>query len=803
MKKFSCFFVSIILLISMLLLPCAAAYVPAPIINPCDDTYVVDDLKAMSYNTNDYPYDPSADFLQVIHFLEYAYSRTDQRYYSLYLYLYNPSGKAIVESGSKLQLCYKSGGKETNYAKYNLKVVSSSEEEGSKNVFYKLEVEGVRNIAKDIDYSLRVYNLGSLEILYEGESKPVTKTLNSSDGKNKCKWSYGGYQKGFGTSFDTLSYQIDVLDTIPIELHDASWMSDTSSLGEDYRWEVKSYYFAIPESYIKKYGNPTIATDDTDGLVAVEGEYYKYGLNGLIVPTQELYDMYLESVNTYIFPENMDYSFKSFCQIFQPLIDQNANMYYGFSEFSFNFGSDLVYDFNLLVTHIFESQKQLAKYNLLSIGSNASIQSDVFKALWEASGKPVLTNSGHMVIGSNVSNIGDRVEFNVTVEDGDLAKSIKTYASKNKWGKLNWLHKLFNKDLYTDEDGYMDCKSLIQINGGDINDFQKEDYLGTDLYLDYESYQGLKTLYRSCSDKNGVFLMRLGVEPYYESDVYLCDVKYQDVDKVDIIGEGNYYEKVIYQDTDVFAFTFKDKNGGLQRVPVECDPVDNLGSVVEGNNKDDNNPNGYPDDPSAADIVADGFKDFFAFISSLKGIVILIVSGIGTAVIAFLVIYFWKYLEPWFIRIGKLLGWIGRGFGRFFGAIGRGFGRFFGAIGRGFVFVLKILLFIPISIWNIGMTVLSIWFPPAAFFRVNMSFSSGGSSNSNDSRYYYEDRQYKQKEERRRQERHEAEMEALREKSKLQRAQWKVAKSYDTDEFIEAALKRSENEILFDDKESK
>lgn len=793
MKKVICIIISLLLLFSILVLPSAAAYVTAPIINPCDDTGVLEDLTAMGYDTYDYPSDPSGNFLQVIHFLEYAYSRTDSRYYSLYLYLYNPCGKEIAENGSTLQLCYTSGGKETKYLKYNLKVVSASAEKGSENTLYKLKVEGVRDICKNIDAAPRVYNLASVEILYKGESKPVTKTLKSSDGKNRCKWSYSGFQNGFGSKADegTLRYQIDVLDTIPIELHDASWMSDTSSLGEDYRWEVKSYYFAIPESYIKKYGNPTIATDDTDGLVAVEGEYYKYGLNGLIVPTQEFYDMYLESVNTYIFPEVTDYKIKSFIQISHP--DYVVDLYYyNFKpEFSFNFGSDAIYDFDWAYLVSFESQKHLFKYNLLSIGSTASIQSDVFKALWEASGKPVLTNPGHMVMGSNVSNIGDRIDFKVTVEDGDLAKSIKTYASKNEWGKLNWLHKLFNKDLYTDEDGYMDCKSLIQINAGDINDLQKEDYLGTDLYLDYESYQGLKTLYRSCSDKNGVFLMRLGVEPYYESDVYLCDVKDQELDKVDVLGEGNYYEKVIYKDTDVFAFTFKDRNGGLQRVPVECDPVDNLGSVVEGNNKDDNNPNGYPEDPSATDILDKGIKDLFAFLGSLKGIVVLIGSTIGITVISVLVIVFWKYLEPWFIRAGKVIGWAGRGLGKFFGAIGRGLGRFFGWIGRGLVFVLKILLFIPISIWNIGMTVLSIWFPPAAFFRVNMSFSSGGSSNSNDSRYYYEDRQYKQKEERRRQERHEAEMEALRNNSKSKAVSKADASD---DEFVKIALENYEKQ---------
>ena len=772
----------LIILTSALMLP-AAAY-KAPIINPCDSSYVISDLEAMGYNTDDYKYDPSADFLQVIHFLEYGYSKNVSGYYSLYLYLYNPCGRTISLEGSTLQMCYNTGSGDTKYIKYPIEVVSYSLENGEKHVLYKLEVKGIESVRREIKDSSRTYKLASVEILYDGESKPVSRLLDNNSDKNRCRWTYTGYQQGFGSDTEggTLQVQIDVLDTIPVELHDASWMSDTSNLGEDYRWEVKSYYFNIPDSYIKTYGN---ISGKNSGLVSVEGEYYKYGVNGLIVPDQATYDAFLPIANRNIGSGTI-HDRESFAKLIgiessgNNVTHTKINYYFSFNE---PIGVDLNSGADSLIKY---SNKKLIKYCLLSKGTSPYISNTDFASLWERSGKPVLSNASYMYIGDNVTNIGERVSFTVSVTDGDLGGAIKTYASQNKWGKLNWLHRLFNKSLYTDESGYTDCLPLIQVEAADVAEIFKESVQGRVLYLDYGSYTGLQDFYEAMNQSNSVYIMRLGVEPYYETDVSLSTE-----------NSGYYYEKVIHKDTDIFAFTFQNTKGEKQTVPVECDPVDNLGSVVEGNNKVDGNPNGYPDDPSAGEIATDLFKDIYNFLSSLKGIVILIGSTIGIVTILVLVVVFWKYLEPWFIRAGKAIGWLGRGLGKIFGIIFRVLGTLF-----------KILLYPLIFIWNIGMTVLSIWFPPASAFRINMSFSSRGSTFSSDkSTYDGDERMLRRNEERRREEHHQADMrEAKLKEQKLKTdieakkasnpAMIGLEKTYDTDEFFEAALKRSEEEII-------
>ena len=787
------FLLLVIILLSALLLP-AAAY-KAPIINLCDSSYVLDDLEAMGYNIYDYKYDPSADFLQVIHFLEYGYSKSISGYYSLYLYLYNPCGKAIALEGSTLQMCYSSGSGDSKYVKYPLEVASYSLEEGEKHILYKLEVKGIEAVRREIKDSSRTYKLASVEILYEDESKPVSRLLDDNSKKNRCRWTYTGYQKGFGSTTDggTLQVNIDVLDTISVELHDASWMSDTSNLGEDYRWEVKSYYFNIPDSYIKTYGN---IGDKNSGLVSVEGEYYKYGLNGLIVPDAELYDLYLPATQTAGLLDGFTISFlPGFACNFDSYISTDiskpsGSQYYTqySSDFAFNVKSGTFYYSNSNnIRYKSYMSFLLSELNLVSVGSSPHISNDAFTQLWEASGKPVLSNASYMYIGNNVTNIGQIIPFKISVTDGDLGGSIKTYATQNKWGSFNWLHKLFNKDLYTDEDGYLNCMPLLQVNASDVSDLFKEEVQGKKLYLDYDSYTGLQEFYNDMSPKNSVYVMRLGVEPYYETDVSLLSSP----SSFEQIGTGYYYEKVIHKDVDIFSFTFQNAKGEKQTVPVECDPVDNLGSVVEGNNKNDGNPNGYPTDPSAGDISKGIIRDLINFLSSLKGIVVLIGSTLGILTLVILIVVFWKYLEPWFIRIGAVIGVAFRGLGRFFGGVGKLLGAIFGGLFRLLFNVFKLL-------WNIGFTVL--FYFTGLDLRIRGGFDLGSGNtiprDPNAAEMRERDRmRFKEEmnEARRKEERHRAEMKRY---SKGGSVSGDREPSYgDPDDFFQAALKQSYKEI--------
>ena len=61
--------------------------------NPMRNTYVIDDLENLGFDIDAYKKDESAKFYDVLHLYEFAYpyKTCDQIFYSLFLYVYNPS----------------------------------------------------------------------------------------------------------------------------------------------------------------------------------------------------------------------------------------------------------------------------------------------------------------------------------------------------------------------------------------------------------------------------------------------------------------------------------------------------------------------------------------------------------------------------------------------------------------------------------------------------------------------------------------------------------------------------------------
>lgn len=733
MKRIISLALVIFTLLSCLALPISSAV--APIIDPMESTYVVDDLEKMGYKVANYPKDPSAEHLQIIHFLEYGYGgAANLGQYGLYLYIYNPSGREIAIEGSYLQLSYLQGATNTDssYAKYPLKVLSYSIDQDDSHVFYKLEVMGASRIGQKISQGSRTYNLANAEILYKGESKPVTMSWESGKGVTKNRWIYTGRQYNFGSSepLGTLAYECDYFETIQVEMHDASWMSDTSSLGKEYRWEVKSYYFNIPTSYILKYGNPTLSSNDTDGLVSVQGEYYKYGVNGLVVPDAEWYERF-DLCDKLLLGSSTVESLPSFG-------------YFKGRSSTTNTSRDFYYfTYNKNLDSFTKSNFELSKFLLLSQRASPLIDSNSLIALWEAADKPVLASSSQMYMGEYVTGLGSRVDFEVNVNGKDLSSALTTYASTKKDGIGKWLDKVFNNELYTDEDGYLNCKPLIQINANDVSEAYMDSANGKRLYLDQDSYIGLQEFYNDHFLNSNVYLMRLAVEPFFETEVDLLTSP----SAYNKSGTGYYYEKVVHKNADIFSFTFETKDGKRQIVPVDCDPVDNLGGVT-GNPSGNSNPNGYPDEPSIYDLIKGFFGDVEENILSLKSIVILAGIALGSVAMITIIVSFWEYLEPLFIRIGALLGRVSSWVFRILGT------------------VLK-------ALWNIGFTV--IFYFTGLDLRIRGGLDlSGGSTKA----YTPPERRKKEKP-----------------AAPKATEPVKPGKSYDADDFFEAAVERTYREL--------
>lgn len=241
-KKSICLFFAIVML--MLCFPANVFAVGTT--NPMHSTSVIDDLESLGYDISDYYKDSSADWISVIDVTEYGYDYYgDQRYYGLYFYIYNPSGREILDGNNSVEFSFVDKANVTSpNIKYALEKMSVSIEENYEYVLYKLYVSTSRSVGEKILRELRTYNVSAMELQFDDAPGAKPESF-----KIAGKYHFSGYQKNFGLSPNddsTLYCSYEKFDVASSEIHDASWFSNTSDLGEDYRYELSSVYFSIP-----------------------------------------------------------------------------------------------------------------------------------------------------------------------------------------------------------------------------------------------------------------------------------------------------------------------------------------------------------------------------------------------------------------------------------------------------------------------------------------------------------------------------------------------------------------------------
>ena len=552
--------------------------------NPMHKTYVCDDLKNMGFDLSQYPKDTSADWIKVIDFVEYGFDKDgDQSYYGLYLYIYNPSGREIFAGRNSVQMSVSNcSGVEIPFNKYGVTRMSASMEPGSEFTLYKLYISASDSIGMQIKgFVTRKYEVSGLELVREDkmDAKPVDNLIGAS-------WTYTNYQKNFGTDLDNqLHCEREIEECVKVKMEAASWYSKTSDLGEDYRYEVSSVYFNIPNTFIEAYGNPK---DVTSGLRTVKGEYYKYVTDGLIVPDEEWYGYFEENIGVELQKESTYHNNFS---------DKNDTAgFYIWDNKPIKDGYVFRYEYSLSY-NIFVGNGTLCSYvssdvnnhicNLaVSTGNDTMyLNQEDFLATYNKWGRNHYGDTGGLSLknADKFTGLGKQ-PLNISTTDGNLGEAIKTYASRKEGGMFNWLHKLLNKELYDDADKVYDIAPIVQIEGSDIGKNMTSATIADNLYVMVEDVEGIRNFYDEYSKNNKIFLMRLEVNPYYAPDVTLNTNKTEGAANESNIAKGIYFEKAVFEDIDIFTFTFEDKSGEYKTVPVSCDPIDNVGAVIPGNN---------------------------------------------------------------------------------------------------------------------------------------------------------------------------------------------------------------------------
>lgn len=239
--------------------PSAVAYAATDL--NIDSTNVLDDLNGSTiggkeFNLADYPYDENSK-TQVISFSEYCYSyySKNQGNYGLYVYVYNPQGKAFDErtERNKIQFSADNG---KSYDKYVLQFLNYSHGADCEGLFYKFKVIFTNEQRKAVLNALysekRVYKISGVELSSGGNvvEYPVVQT-----------YEYTGFAEGYGAfegSADSLSCKVDGLSLyLTLDVRSTYYRPSGTNGGAYAQDTLHSVYFSVPNKLIEEYGEMT------------------------------------------------------------------------------------------------------------------------------------------------------------------------------------------------------------------------------------------------------------------------------------------------------------------------------------------------------------------------------------------------------------------------------------------------------------------------------------------------------------------------------------------------------------------
>ena len=256
-----------------------------------EKTNVLDDLTSstdngQAFDLKDYPYDESKD-VQVINFVEYCYSyKANMRSnYGLYIYVYNPKGLNLstTSKSNKIQMAtkYDADGNPTDYTKFDLQLLSKSEESNYKNLFYKFKVVDKKidskTFAERVNSNERRYDVSGIELTTYGADNATDYPVNGT-------YIFTGFAQGYGPDANaksTLQSKVEYLETISLDVKHTFYRTKTSVKGAGYQNQLDTVYFSVPKRFFDTYGK----------LQRIKAEWFEYKTKDIVVTShQDFYD---------------------------------------------------------------------------------------------------------------------------------------------------------------------------------------------------------------------------------------------------------------------------------------------------------------------------------------------------------------------------------------------------------------------------------------------------------------------------------------------------------------------------------
>lgn len=267
---------------------CAPVPASADEILTIEDTTIEADLADV--DLTQFPADGTGSprILDGVGFAEYCYSldAAVAADYGVYLYLYNPTERALAADGSvaNMAITYNRSGEPQGYANIDLAVIDHTDD----HRFYKIRIESDSLYDVVTEYAaahdgVRRYDIASIQLQYEDAGNAEDYGAMS----NRYGYTYRvtGFAKGCGEDPEaesTLAVKEDRLSIVPIEVHQTYYrMPYINQNGANHVDQITSVYFAIPEDKVREYGE----------LYSITAEWDERRTSPVIVTTRsEIYE---------------------------------------------------------------------------------------------------------------------------------------------------------------------------------------------------------------------------------------------------------------------------------------------------------------------------------------------------------------------------------------------------------------------------------------------------------------------------------------------------------------------------------
>lgn len=224
---------------------------------------VMDDLQGSTidgkpFSLEDYNFDSRKE-TSVISFVEfcYAFQSNIQTDYGLYIYVYNPKALSIVTDSTLNTINMRAGNDESaSFNKYKLQYLNQSVLPGYESLFYKFKIQlsskQQQAILGAVNSGKRNYRVAEIELLISGKQNATSVAVGNT-------YSYTGYAAGYGsdtTAESTLKCTYDKSDTLTLkDIGFTAFRPEGTNGKNDYTQDsLHSVYFAVPNSFIAKYG---------------------------------------------------------------------------------------------------------------------------------------------------------------------------------------------------------------------------------------------------------------------------------------------------------------------------------------------------------------------------------------------------------------------------------------------------------------------------------------------------------------------------------------------------------------------